>query len=170
MRSFFFGGILKLNKVLPKFSKRWEKERELSGIRSIDNGIYLILENDKMASGHESINLRAYMQLKGEVGSNYFFELFKYLKRYQAYSIMEIVVRHKLLNTKKEVRNAIKVHLVKNFHKIKINETKENKIPTLTYYLKLVDECLDQIDGHTKISLVFQKKIGYKYYENVRYY
>ena len=162
----------KITSTLPKYNKRWEKERTNVGYSDSAKEVYLIIEKKNFSVHNEEVitkRLSQYLPSEYPCNDLYFFELFKYLRKWQNYQILQFNVRprsKKSLNDS-DLKKAIKEHLLSKHSK----QLHKNKLLLLPQYSGFIDYCFAELlkDSRVKISLVIQKKLGYKYYENIIY-
>lgn len=174
---------MNLLKKLPKYKKQWEKTRAIEPlIPNEDNGIYLIITNYDPITHNGIVEKKIIRQMNTEQQTHnhhYFFEIFKYLKKYQSYnSGVELVFagpsasgrngRWIAINrvTEKEMLKTIYKHLLNK--KAKQNSFYKN-LSNIKGYNDFLTKVFTCLKGNTQISLVIQKKIGYKYYEIIEY-
>ena len=161
-----------LNKELPKYKKVFEKEYSLESLGTTENGSYIVFDRNisdvnpiyQSRRGLEVIGQRNFIIKQTPV---FFFELFKYLRKYEdKCASTQVTSNHELLKL-------IKSHLVQKFCKrMSENRTPYNAISNiriLNKYGELVDECFKIFKPGTKVTLVIQKRIGYKYYQQTIY-
>ena len=153
---------------LPKYKKTWVKERSTFGFSNSDYAIYLILETDENKKKTITKRLNQYTEVYPCEGI-YFFEIFKYLKKIQASFSIPSIQKNDTLNDRKEIIKLVKKHLLKRHsNQLKLNN---DKLIFLNEYSELLNECFNVLlqNNFANISLVIQKKLGYKYYENIVY-
>ena len=164
---------MKILKALPKYKKTWVKEISNKGFSNDSYAVYLVAEDSDPLNHHGEYITRRLTQWPNflyPAEGMYFFELFKYIIKYQKY-IEEVSTYRRAKNlpiiTDRDIKIAIKNHLLKKHSRKLI----DNKLDLLKDYSKIVDHCFNNFFKcrSTKISLVIQKKIGYKYYENIIY-
>ena len=158
---------------LPKYKKKWKKEFSIDPTDENEIAIYLrSVQNSKMNSIYITNNTlkiyQGYFSL--EKNKIFFFELFKYLAKYYSFKFESTNMRGIYQNGYEQ---DIKTHLIIKFSnnilknlEVSVNE----KFILLKLYSDLITSSLNLVkDGH-KFELVIQKKIGYKYYQNIIYY
>jgi hypothetical protein len=151
-------------KSLPKYKKNWDKEKSTFGFMDDPYSVYLIFESLEVANFDRVIMKRIPQKEVGYCSDNlYFFELFKYLKKYKSYLGSSSIKK----SNKNDIKKFIKMHLLQKHSK----QLNKNKLNHLNDYSNLIDYCFDALNqnGYVKISLVIEKKLGYKYYENIIY-
>lgn len=149
---------------LPKYKKTWVKEKSTSGFMDHPSSIYLIFESLEINNYDTVLTKRIPQKELGYPSDNlYFFELFKYLKKYKSY-VGSFSVKKP---NKNDVKKSIKMHLLQKHSK----QLQKDKFFHLNDYSGLIDYCFNALDqnGYVNISLVIEKKLGYKYYENIVY-
>lgn len=156
---------------LPKYKKVWSKERVNFGYSEKPKQIFLILEDYNPTFHHGVTSSIRFLQWEPELypcNDIYFFEIFKYLKKYQKY-----LSTYRSSKDKAEIKIRIRKHLIrkhsKQLYKDKQKQANENKLTLLNDYSKLINKIFENLSDTVEISLVIQKKIGYKYYENITY-
>lgn len=148
---------------LPKYKKVWSKERVNFGHSEKPKQIFLVFDEYNPILHHGEWISRRLLQWEPELypcEDIYFFEIFKYLRKFQDYMAVYGSQHHK-----QDLKDQIKKHLIKKHSR----QLTMDKLSTLNSYSRLVNHVFDNIDIRNKISLVIQKKIGYKYYENITY-
>jgi hypothetical protein len=149
---------------LPKYKKTWAKEKSTFGFMDEAHSVYLIFESLEIDNYDKVVIKRIpQKQLNYPSDNLYFFELFKYLKKYKAYAGSFSVKKP----NKNDIKKFIKMHLLQKHSK----ELIKDKLIYLNDYSNLINYCFDALDqnAYVKISLVIEKKLGYKYYENIVY-
>lgn len=149
---------------LPKYKKTWVKEKSTYGFMDDPCSVYLIFESFAPTNYSKVISKRiAQKQCAYPCEDLYFFELFKYLKKFQVY-VGPFSIKN---NKKNDLKKYIKMYLLQKHSK----QLTKDKFVFLNDYSELIDDCFNILyqDGYTNISLVIQKKLGYKYYENIVY-
>jgi hypothetical protein len=161
-----------LIKNLPKYTKTWTKEPSIKGYSETEQEVYIIAEQYDPIRHHGVETVVRLKQWPNELypaKGMYFFELFKYLRKYQLNSIEEerMGPRFALKLNDADLKKCIKQHLLLK-HSKKLTRSKLTLLPE---YSQLIDYCFNTFLSKrgTKISLVIQKKKGYKYYENIVY-
>jgi hypothetical protein len=152
---------------LPKYKKQWGIERVNNGYSENEMEVYLVFEEYNPILHHGEWKVTRLQQWRSDqypCDYMYFFEIFKYLRKYQLWLNQRGAAREL---GKGQMKPLIKQHLIKK-HAEQLKG--QNKLNFLGNYSKLVDHCFENLDIRAKITLVIQKKIGYKYYENVTYY
>lgn len=160
---------MNLNKYLPKYKKTWEKEHAITPLfRNEDNGIYLIIENYD-ALNHGGIVKREIIsqtRLSTEFDKTYIFEVFKYMKKFQAMPTKKVMSTNTLYLNPYQIKKEVVKHLITK--RSKQNIFYKNLVH-IKAYNDFVEYCFNLLRVNTSISLVIQKKIGYKYYQNTIY-
>lgn len=180
-------------KVFPKYKKQWDKKFATEPLfRDEDNGLYLIIENYDPVSHAGIINKKVIRQFEEkELTKNhhYFFEVFKALIKYQTIKYQAHLPKASWrMNTAGSsssgqitlsYANQLSMMGVPvNFKKILIKHlinkrTKQNSfyknLNNIKSYNDFLEEIFNDIKMTTKITLVIQKKIGYKYYRQIEY-
>lgn len=153
---------MRLIKDLPKYKKSWGKEYSLSPIQHEEGGIYLSHKYSNPLMHRGEVKQIYLSQFDND--NLYFFEVFKYLKKYQMWTLIT-----RRTTSHKEVKAAITSHLLKKY--IKTIRDERNKLGCLNDYSHFLSYCFEEFTKYrsAEISLVIQKKIGYKYYENIIY-
>lgn len=149
---------------LPKYKKTWVKEKSTFGFMDDTDSICLVLESFAPTSYTKVLTIRIYQKTSFYPCSDlYFFELFKYLKKYKSY-VGSFSVKKP---NKNDIKKSIKMHLLQKHSK----QLTKDKFTFLNDYSELIEDCFDILhqDSYVNISLVIQKKLGYKYYENIIY-
>jgi hypothetical protein len=151
-------------KKLPTYVKEWTKEKSTSGYSESAKQIYLVIEKDtSLKYKKETLVYRiAQPESNGKlINGIWFFELFKYLKKY------EHTKTYLSLADRVAIKKSIKNHLLVKHSQ----QLEKDKLNLLFDYSQLINYCFDQIlkEQEAKITLVIQKKLGYKYYENIVY-
>jgi hypothetical protein len=153
---------------LPKYIKKWETERVNSGYSEHPKQVYLIFEEYNPTLHHGEWKTTRLLQWDSGLypcNQMYFFEIFKYLRKFQLWR--ETDGLRKSLEEVNIVKKKIKQHLmIKHYKQLNVKV----KLSYLPNYVKFINYCFDTLDNRAKITLVIQKKIGYKYYENTIYY
>jgi hypothetical protein len=159
-----------LIKLLPKYKKTITKEFALKSISQRDGGVYLVVLNSDPVRHHGEKTVKTLAQWPNNLypaQGVYFFELFKYMVKYN--NLMNYGLHNRRLEQldKKEIKREIKKHLLKKQSRKLTNK----KLNLLVDYSKFVDYCFDNLlsQRDTQISLVIQKKIGYRWYQNIVY-
>jgi hypothetical protein len=167
---------MNLNNYLPRYNKTWSKINSLEPIHHESGGIYLVIKQNNPLIHNGEITHKYLSQFETQATEGlYFFELFKYLKKYQdAIAPKEIANAVNIKHYDADfglIKHNIKDHLVKKYNKKlskKLNLTM--RFEHLSKYKKFVDHCFDCLVGNQmEINLVIQKRIGYKYYQNIIY-
>ena len=160
-----------LNK-LPKYKKTWVKERTNTGYSDSLKEVYLVVEKHDSTRHNGEIKihrLSQYSSANYPCEDMYFFELFKYLRKWQMFHNNEETRIYKYANFIKDpdLKKEIKKHLLIKHSK----QLSKNKLLLLPEYSELIDYCFNELlkYNEVKITLVIQKKLGYKYYENITY-
>lgn len=158
-----------MNKIkdLPKYKKQWIKERHNFGYSENLKEVYLVFEQYNPILHHGEWKTTRLLQWPKDFypcEDTYFFEIFKYLIKYQKW-IEEDGGRFEA--SRIEMKTKIKQHLIRKHLK---QLTVKTKLSILSDHSKFINYCFDKLDIRSKITLVIQKKIGYKYYENITYY
>lgn len=151
-------------KCLPKYKKIWDKEKSTFGFMDDPYSVYLIFEWLEVENFDKVVMKRIPQRELGYCSDKlYFFELFKYLKKYKKYTGQVNVNK----TDRKNIKKFIKMHLLQKHSK----QLNKNKLNNLKDYSNLIDYCFNALNqnGYVKISLVIEKKLGYKYYENIIY-
>lgn len=162
---------MKLNKHLKSVRKVWKKEMSLTPICYEESGAYLLFENGTSLI-HNKTFYRTYHSSIPEIAEGfYFFEILKYLMKYK-YWKHERETRGLGVHipiTLSEMRNEIKKHLIKKFHK-KMHKEGTDVLQKLNSYSKFVDHCFEFADkDRGSIKLIIQRKVGHNYYSVVTY-
>lgn len=158
---------------LPKYKKTWVKERTNQGYSENLKEVYLVAEHYDPIRHHGEVKTYRLTQWPERLypcKDIYFFELFKYLRKYQLQELAEEqpVLRFTTVRmNKQDLKKCIKQHLLSKHGK----QLSERKLSLLPEYSQLIEYCFNELLKYrgSKISLVIQKKIGYKYYENITY-
>jgi len=110
----------------------------------------------------------------------YFFEIFKnliklndYIGQVKILGIRTNKGRVSVHISDEQMISEIKKHLINHYiKKLKTDLTGVNKLQLLNSYQKFLTYCIKIIKSNrnTEITLVIQKKLGYKYYQNITYY
>lgn len=161
-----------LNKILPKYKKSFRKENSLESLGVLESSSYLIFNSYGPTASpiYQSRDRKEIFEQKvslNGVTPVFFFELFKYLRKYESRSTREYP------GNDLHLKKLIKTHLIQKFQK----RMAEDKLPysaisnirVINKYGELIDECFKIFQSDTKVSLVIQKRIGYKYYERTIY-
>jgi hypothetical protein len=171
---------MKLNKKLPKYIKRFYKEKAIQPLSNYGlESAFLLISLPNPFAQHNNI----YASMKHEIVIEqlpldrlYYFETFKYLMKYKDY------LRINSMTSDEPLVKIIKSHLMLKFNRVLIDEHEtifgsapdkevfRIKMIQLKEFNDFLNYCFSITNKDTKISLVIQKKIGYKYYENVNYY
>lgn len=170
---------MKLNKHLPKYKKQWLKEKALTPLYKEEGGVYILIKSSTIGIYNDLVHTYVFNQYNPITNEElYFFELFKYLVKYKHFynepRIMAIRTKNgriPLSVSNQEILKHIKIDLITKQSKI-IGALKPNiKMAMLAKYSKFLDSIFKLVEvPTTEISLVIQKKIGYNYYENIKYY
>ena len=177
MGLFYFRTSMNLNNYLPKYEKNWSKVNSLEPIDFEEGGTYLVIKQRNLLVHRGEITYKYLSQFNvDDVNGLYFFELFKYLKKYtEAVAPKDPFIAAALNHYEADyglIKHKIKDHLVKKYHqKISKRIGLSLRFEYLNKYKKFLDYCFDTlaVGNNIEINLVIQKRIGYKYYQNIIY-
>ena len=170
-------------KVLPKYKKEWEKKFTIDPlITNEENGIYLIIKDYDPITHNGIVETKVIRQMNTSDSTHnhhYMFEIFKYIKKFQSYTnhSMSFVYNPnsnsvpngqwvKVSLPEKDILRAISKHLMGK--KIKQNPFYKN-LENIKSYNDFIMKIFKNLKRNTEITLVIQKKVGYKYYQVIEY-
>lgn len=178
-------------KLLPKYKKQWDKKFTTEPLfKDEDNGIYLLIENYDPITHAGTISKKIIRQFAEN--NCYLFEVFKILKKYHMVKFSPYTAASPMPPWRVEATPAggqivasyspapriINGNPLINFKQISIKHLIKKRANQNSFYKNLsniksyndfLNEVFNDIKMNTKITLVIQKKIGYKYYQQIEY-